>query len=81
MNIVATYNQIYNAVFLVEKGIGYALCVDGLVDTKNRNLTFRPIKPELSVELYTATKKYKTFSPAVREFPEILKADIQAENA
>ncbi len=78
-NIVATYNLIYNAVFLVEKGIGYALCLDGLVDTKNRNLTFRPIKPELSVELYVVTKKYQTFSPAVRAFLEILKTDIQSD--
>lgn len=65
-----TYNLIYNATFLVEHGIGYALCLDRLVNTKGRNLTFRPIVPELSVDLYIVTKKYQTFSPAVKAFLE-----------
>lgn len=78
MNVVATYNLIYNATFLVEKGIGYALCLDRLVNTEGkRNLTFRPITPELSVELYIVTKKYQTFSPAVKAFLEQLKATIK----
>ncbi len=68
LNIAATYNLIYNATFLVEKGIGYALCLDRLVNTANRNFTFRPVIPELSVELYLVTKKYQVFSPAVRAF-------------
>ena len=70
LNVVATYNLIYNATFLVEHGIGYALCLDRLVNTKGRNLTFRPIVPELSVDLYIVTKKYQTFSPAVKAFLE-----------
>ena len=57
LNVVATYNLIYNATFLVEHGIGYALCLDRLVNTIGRNLTFRPISPELSVGLYIVTKK------------------------
>lgn len=43
--MVATYNLIYNATFLVERGIGYALCLARLVNTKGRNLAFRPIVP------------------------------------
>ena len=70
LNVAATYNLIYNATFLVEHGIGYALCLDGLVNTRGRNLTFRPITPELSVDLYIVTKKYQTFSPAVKIFLE-----------
>ena len=77
MNIVGTYNLIYNATFMAERGIGYALCIDRLVNTKGRNLAFRPIVPELSVDLYIVTKKYQTFSPAAKEFLEQLKsADI-----
>ena len=41
MNIVATYTLIYNATFLAERGVGYVLCLDRLVNTKGRNLTFR----------------------------------------
>ena len=68
LHVVATYNLIYNATFLVERGIGYALCLARLVNTKGRNLAFRPIAPELSVDLYMVTKKYQTFSPAVKSF-------------
>ena len=74
LNVVATYNLIYNATFMVEKGMGYALCLANLVNTEGeRNLTFRPIKPELSVDLYIVTKKYETFSPAVKLFIENVK--------
>lgn len=73
LNVVATYNLIYNATFMVEKGIGYALCLSNLVNTAGRNLTFRPIVPELSVDLYIVTKKYETFSPAVKLFIEKVK--------
>lgn len=76
MKIVATYNLIYNATFMVEQGIGYALCIDRLVNTRGRNLTFRPIVPKLSVDLYIVTKKYQAFSPAAREFLELLKEEL-----
>lgn len=68
LHVVATYNLIYNATFLVEHGIGYALCFDRLVNTAGRALTFRPIQPELSVDLYIVTKKYQAFSPAAKVF-------------
>ncbi len=72
LNVVATYNLIHNATYLVEHGIGYALCLDNLVNTNGRNLTFRPIDPELSVNLYVVTKKYQVFSPATRAFWDLL---------
>ena len=73
INITATYNLIYNATFLVERGIGYALCLDRLVNTKGRNLTFRPIVPELSVDLYIVTKRFQVLSPAAKVFFNMLK--------
>ncbi len=76
MNVVATYNLIYNATFLVEHGIGYALCLDRLVNTQGRNLTLRPIVPELSVDLYIVTKKYQAFSPAVKIFLKQIRSMI-----
>ena len=76
MNVVGTYNLIYNATFLVEHGVGYALCLDRLVNTEGRNLTFRRIVPELSVELYMVTKKYQAFSPAVKMFLDELRRRV-----
>lgn len=76
LNIVATYNLIHNATYLVERGVGYALCLDQLVNTAGRNLAFRPITPELSVDLYIVTKKYQAFSPAAKAFLNLVKQTI-----
>ena len=77
LNVVGTYNLIYNATFMVEHGIGYALCLDRLVNTNGRNLTFRPISPELSVDLYIVTKKYPSFSPAAKVFYHYLESCVK----
>ena len=74
LRVVATYNLIYNATYLVEHRVGYALCLDQLVNTRGRSLTFRPISPELSVELYIVAKKYQTRSPAARVFYEEIRS-------
>lgn len=69
LNIVATYNLIYNATFMVEQGIGCAFCLKNLVNTaENRNLVFRSFRPDIKVGLCIVTKKYQTFSPAVKLF-------------
>lgn len=69
MNIVATYELIYNASFMVEQRMGYAIALDGLVDTQGaRNLAFRPIDTPAQMESFLVTKKYQTFSPAARLF-------------
>lgn len=73
LHIVATYNLIYNATFMVERGLGYALCLDKLVNTTGRNLVFKKITPEIFVDLYIVTKKYQTFSPAAKAFLQRIK--------
>ncbi len=78
LNIAATYNLIYNATFLVERGIGYALCLKDLVNLDgSRNLAFLPLVPALKVDLYIVTKKYQTFSPAAKIFMNRLMEELQ----
>ena len=73
LNIVATYNLIYNAALLVEAGIGYALGLDGLIDAVgNRALCFRPLEPKLESGLNIVWKKYQVFSKAAELFREQL---------
>lgn len=63
LNILATYNLIYNATFMVEQGMGYALCLENLVNTEGRrNLTFRSLEPEMAVDAYLVVKKYQVLS-------------------
>ena len=73
LNIVATYNLIYNAALMVEAGIGYALALDGLIDAVgNRELCFRPLEPKLESGLNIVWKKYQVFSKAAELFRDRL---------
>lgn len=81
-NIVASYELIYNATFMVEQGMGYAITLDGLVDTKGaRKLAFRPIDTPAQMEWFLVTKKYQTFSPAARLFLSEVKRSMKDWNA
>lgn len=67
--VVSTYNLIYNAGLMVEAGIGYALCIDELINTAGIHpLTFRPLSPQLYSNVYLFTKKYQVFSKATKLF-------------
>ena len=69
LNIVATYNLVYNASLMVEEGLGYALCLDKLVNTsESRRLCFRPLKPKMEAHLDIVWKKYQVFSRAADRF-------------
>ncbi len=76
-HVVSTYNLIYNAGLMVEAGIGYALCIDELINTAGSHpLTFRPLSPELYSDIYLFTKKYQVFSKAAKLFLSRLEANI-----
>ena len=67
--IAASYNLIYNAGLMVDAGIGYALCIDNLINTEgNHPLTFLPLMPEIHSDVYLFTKKYQVFSKATKLF-------------
>ena len=69
LNIILTYNLIYNAALMVEKGIGYALTIDKLVNTTNTSdLCFVHLKPRLEIELSVVWKKNQVFSEASKIF-------------
>ena len=74
LNIVATYNLLYNASILVEEGVGYAVCLDKIIKTdKNSSLCFRPLYPKLESHLDIAWKKYQVFPKCCEIFLERLK--------
>lgn len=78
LNIVARYNLIYNAAIMVEQGVGYALGLDGLINTTGSNeLCFRPLKPILKSGLDIVWKKYQVFSPAAKLFLERMQEKIE----
>ncbi|MCH5255571.1 MAG: LysR family transcriptional regulator [Lachnospiraceae bacterium] len=76
-HMVASYNLIYNAGLMVEAGMGYALCIDDLINTAgNHPLTFVPLSPTLKSNVYLFTKKYQVFSKATKLFLDRLQEEI-----
>lgn len=74
LNMVATYNLIFNATLMVEQGMGYALCLDRLVNTAGESLLcFRPFEPALEVNVDIVWKRYQIFSKASELFLQRLK--------
>lgn len=77
LNVVATYNLLYNAALMVEEGIGYALCLDKLINTSgNSKLCFRPLQPNLEANLNIIWKKNQVFSNAANAFLNQLRKNI-----
>ena len=69
LDIVSSYNLVYNAAIMVEAGIGYAITLDKLVNTSEEsNLCFRPLSPKLESGLDIVWKKNQVYSPAAKIF-------------
>lgn len=77
LNIVGTYNLIYNASLMVEEGVGYALCLDKLINTTgSSNLCFRPLSPKLECSLDIVWKKHQIFSTSAQNFLKRLQREL-----
>lgn len=77
LNIVATYNLIFNASLLVEEGLGYAIGFDQIINTTgNSNLCFRPLTPRLEEEMSIIWKKYQVFSKPTQKFISVLQEQL-----
>ena len=69
LNIVATYNLLYNGSIMVDEGLGYAICLDKIVNTSgDSNLCFRPLTRQIGTTLRIIWKKYPVFTAAVEKF-------------
>jgi DNA-binding transcriptional LysR family regulator len=77
LNIVATFNLLYNASLMVESGLGYAVCINNLANTSAESpLCFRPLYPEIRSRLVLVWKKYQLLSKAEQLFLERVKGKL-----
>ena len=76
LNIVATYNLIFNGALMVQDGLGCALCLESVHQLeRNRELIFKPLTNALTEEMHLIWKKDNVFSKASQKFfEEITKA-------
>ena len=79
LQVVATYNLVFNASLLVEEGLGYALCFDKLINvTGDSRLCFRPLFPKMEAEASIIWKCYQVFPKAAQKFIEALQKSCTA---
>ncbi len=76
LNIISTYNLIFNASLMVEEGLGYALGFDKIINTCGSPLVFRPLNPTMEAEMSVIWKKYQIFSKAADKFLAHLKGNF-----
>ena len=73
LNVVATYNLVFNASLMVAEGLGYAICFDKLINVSgDSNLCFRPLSPRMEAEASIIWKRYQVFSKAAQKFIDAL---------
>lgn len=78
LNIVATYDLLFNASVMVREGMGYALGFDKLIYTgDDSELCFRPLEPQLASPMYIIWKKYQAFTPVASLLLEELKKEFR----
>ncbi len=69
LNIVATYNLIFNGALMVQDDLGYALSLKSIIgNTDNSELVFRPLSNVLCEEMHIIRKKDNVFSKAAKVF-------------
>lgn len=77
LNIVGTYNLIFNASLMVEEGVGYALCLNKLINTTgNSKLCFKPLSPKLESALNIVWKKNHIFSSSSLNFLKRIQKEL-----
>ena len=76
LNVVATYNLIYNASLLVKEKIGYALTLNDLLNISNTDLVYKPIYPILISKLHLSWKKYIILNKPVEIFLNYFKEEL-----
>lgn len=74
LNIVATFNLLYNACWMARARMGYVISLKGIVPTDGPadGLVFKPLEPAKNAPLTIAWKKFQSFSPAAALFRDRL---------
>ena len=68
LEIVGTYNLLYNAAVMAENGVGAVLCMEH--DKSYENLQFVPLLPALETGAVLVWKKHQSYSAAATCFFE-----------
>ena len=76
INIISTYNLMYNATIMIEKNLGVLIGIK--LDVKYKDLSFIPLKPKIELGSVLAWKKSERLSPVIKEFIEHTKKCLRS---
>lgn len=69
LNVVASYNLLFNGSLMVDEGIGYAICYDKIINVSgDSSLCFRPLSTSAEIDMYIVWKKYSIFTKAAEKY-------------
>ncbi|MBO6230036.1 MAG: LysR family transcriptional regulator [Ruminiclostridium sp.] len=69
LNVVSTYNLVYNASIMVREGLGHALALDKLINvTGDSELCFRLLDPPVYAEMYFVRNKFQPVTKSAEVF-------------
>lgn len=77
MNIIGTTNLVYNSTFFVLNKSAYTITFDKLVDSRQSDLTFRPLAPELREPITLVWKKNTVQSKVAQLFIQRVQATFE----
>ena len=77
LNIIGTYNLLFNASIMVEEGLGYALGLDRIINVSgNSRLCFRPLFPRVQSDTHIIWKKHQALTKHAEKFLKQLKISV-----
>lgn len=69
LDVVGTFNLLYNGSLMVEEGMGYALSFDKIINTSDDSkLCFRPLTRQNETPMFILWKKYQVFTKVAEKF-------------
>lgn len=78
LNVVSTYNLVYNASVMVKEHIGYALTLDKLINVSgDSELCFRPLDPPVYAQMHFIWNKYQIMTKTAAKFLEYFREEIE----
>lgn len=76
LNIVGTFNLLYNAYVLATAGVGHVLALDGIINpTAASGLVWLPLYPRLECDIVIAWNHSRNLSPASKRLIALLKEE------
>lgn len=69
LNIIATYNLLFNGSLMVEEGMGYAICYDNIINVSGDSpLIFKPLSMQYKNKTTVIWKKYQVLTKASQKY-------------